>query len=172
MTDVSRGFDAIGAVEAAPSGAALIIRDYQRPDRETYASELINITREAGLYSLLAGDPVLADRLGADGVHLPEGLSDHAALANRLGLLVTISAHSGPAAARAARLGADAILLSPIFATTSHPEARPLGPLAASQIAANTPTPVIALGGVDLETTRRLYGKQFAGIAAISGFHP
>ena len=172
ITDAARGFDAASAIAAAPPGAALIIRDYERPDREGFASELINIAREAGLYSLLAGNPVLADGLGADGVHLPEGLGDHAAHANRLGLLVTISAHSGPAASRAARLGADAVLVSPVFETGSHPGARSLGPFAAGQIAAMTPAPVIALGGVDAETAPRLLGMGFAGIAAISGFHP
>lgn len=172
ITDAARGFDAERAIEASPAGAALIIRDYDRPNREAYASALISRARDAGLFTLLAGAPQMAEDLGADGVHLPEALRDRAALANRLGLLTTISAHSGPAAGAAARLGADAVLISPVFATGSHPGARPMGPFAAGRIAAATPAPVIALGGVDASDARRLHGLEFAGVAAVSGFHP
>ena len=61
----------------------------------------------------------------------------------------------------------DAVFLSPVFATTSHPGAASLGPLRAAMIAAHEQVPVYALGGV---TARKaaLLSPTFSGIDAIT----
>ena len=57
--------------------------------------------------------------------------------------------------------------LSPVFTTTSHPGARPLGPLRAAMIAAHAQIPVYALGGVNA-CNAGLLPPAFSGIAAIT----
>ncbi|ADM09021.1 thiamine monophosphate synthase [Parvularcula bermudensis HTCC2503] len=57
--------------------------------------------------------------------------------------------------------------VSPIFPTASHPDRAPLGPLRGARIAAALPYPCFALGGIDLETGRRLVGLPFWGIGVI-----
>jgi thiamine-phosphate pyrophosphorylase len=62
---------------------------------------------------------------------------------------------------------ADAALLSPVFATKSHPKARPLTAPRARLIACHALLPVLALGGVTARNAALLSG--FSGIAAIDG---
>jgi thiamine-phosphate pyrophosphorylase len=59
------------------------------------------------------------------------------------------------------------VLLSPVFATRSHPKAHPLTPVRARFIARAALVPVLALGGVTARNATLLSG--FSGIAAIDG---
>jgi thiamine-phosphate pyrophosphorylase len=77
-------------------------------------------------------------------------------------MVITISAHSLRALSRR---HVDAIFLSPVFATESHPERAALTAVRASLMARKARVPVYALGGVNSQNARRLHG--FAGIAAI-----
>jgi thiamine-phosphate pyrophosphorylase len=79
--------------------------------------------------------------------------------------IITSSAHSLRALMGAQFL--DAVFLSPVFATTSHAGARPLAPARAAFIAAASPVPVYALGGVTARNAA-LLAPAFSGIAAIS----
>ena len=79
--------------------------------------------------------------------------------------IITASAHSLRALMGAHLL--DAVFLSPVFATTSHKNARPLTPLRAAFIASHAPVPVYALGGVTAQNAA-LLAPAFGGIAAIS----
>ena len=60
--------------------------------------------------------------------------------------------------------GADAVLLSPVFPTRSHPGAKALGPLRFRLLAARAPAPVIALGGMTSDRARRLRHSRWAAI--------
>jgi thiamine-phosphate pyrophosphorylase len=71
---------------------------------------------------------------------------------------------------RARRAGADAALVGPVFATASHPGARPLGPLLFAALARLSPLPVYALGGIEETTARRLKAAGAQGFAAIGAF--
>jgi thiamine-phosphate pyrophosphorylase len=142
--------------------------------RASLAQALRPIVHERGLLLLIAGDAPLAARIGAHGLHLPETRvaetrhwkSAHPAW------LVTASAHSERALARAARFGADAALLAPAFPTLSHKERASLGVTRLRLMAARAAVPVYALGGVNAQTVQRLAAARFAGIAAIDGLLP
>ena len=75
------------------------------------------------------------------------------------------------ATTEAARLGADAILVSPVFASRSPSAGAPLGAGTFSAIVAATPAPVYALGGVTAETAAGLVNSGAAGLAGIEGFN-
>ena len=55
-----------------PAGSIIICRDYDHADRVGLAHSLRRITREQKQFLLVAGDPVLARAVDADGIHLPE----------------------------------------------------------------------------------------------------
>ncbi|MCW5699414.1 MAG: thiamine phosphate synthase [Rhodospirillales bacterium] len=177
MTDATRLPDPLPAVAALPRGAAVILRHYESPDREALARKLAHLCRRRGVRLLIAGDTRLAIRVGADGVHLPEHVLAHGSRVWALwrrqrrprGWLVTAAAHSSAALHRAARAGIDAVLLSPVFATPSHPGARTIGPLRFTAMTGTSPLPVYALGGINTKTARRLIASGLAGIAAIGG---
>ncbi|HEY1632619.1 MAG TPA: thiamine phosphate synthase [Rhizomicrobium sp.] len=158
MTDDATLPDPRAAAHALPHGSLVILRGTAlRFARDIHAIR--------GLRLLIANDGALAARIGADGIHLSEARAHEAAhwRARHPGWLITAAAHS----LRATAVQADAVLLSPIFATRSHPGAKTLG-LRALTIARQAATPVYALGGVDAITVRRLDGGAFAGVAAIS----
>jgi thiamine-phosphate pyrophosphorylase len=68
----------------------------------------------------------------------------------------------------AARLGADAALLSPVFATRSHPGGATLGPVRFRLLARQAALPVIALGGMDARRARALRWRRWAAIDGLS----
>jgi len=126
-----------------------------------------------GLWFSVAGDPRLALAVKADGCHLPAFMVSRlpARLAAGLAggrLFLTAAAHDPAEIRRAAEAGMDAVLISPVFATSSHPGARALGPARFAALAALSPVPVYALGGVTAGSARRLRLLPPAGLAAVS----
>ena len=115
---------------------------------------------------LLHGEPRLAQRAGCAGVHLPAGGDVGAARALlHPSAWVSISAHSTEEVLAAAEAGADAVTLSPIFASASKPGYGPaLGLERLGEVAAVSPLPVIALGGIEDEGERaRMPGRGRRG---------
>ncbi len=168
MTDEARLPDPARVVAGLAPGTMAILRHYGDPDRARLAAELAGICRASGVLLSIAGDARLAAAIGAAGVHLPEqALRGGRRAAADSRLLVTAAAHSLPALRRAALAGADAALLSSVFATASHPGAPVLGPQRFARLVREAPLPVYALGGIDRRTAPRLAASGAVGIAAI-----
>ncbi|MBA2587057.1 MAG: thiamine phosphate synthase [Alphaproteobacteria bacterium] len=161
MTD-ERKADWAAAARLLPRGSVVVVRGRDTKKRLALAESLHGIAP-----LLISDDPALAARIGATGLHLPEARMRHAAhwRAAFPHWIITSSAHSLRALMGAHLL--DAVFLSPVFATTSHGNARPLTPVRAAFIAAHAPVPVYALGGVTAQNVA-LLAPAFSGIAAIS----
>jgi thiamine-phosphate pyrophosphorylase len=165
MTD-DRAADWAGAARRLPHGSVVVVRARDTRRRRALAEEL------HGLAALLiADDPMLAEAIGAAGLHLPEARMKQALhwRARHPDWIITSSAHSLRALMGAASL--DAVFLSAVFATTSHRDAKPLTPVRAAFIAAQASVPVYALGGVTARNAA-LLAPAFSGIAAIGSFLP
>ena len=173
MTDAERLPDPVAAARALPKGSAIIVRHTDARARAELAEALAAIARECGLKLLIANDAALADRVRADGLHLSEARAREAAHWRALHphWLITAAAHSANAVAAAAA-DAHAALLSPVFATKSHPGREPLGPPKVRAIARAADVPVYALGGITCENVAQLAGAHLAGIAAIGALTP
>ncbi len=163
FTDPKRTPDPARIAAKLPRGAAVVFRHFGAADRAETAHRLARICRARGLILLIANDPLLAHKVGADGVHWPER-----SLGRSGAHLNTASAHSARALARA-KNRADIAILAPIFSSRSPSATHPLGPLRAGRLARAATLPVIALGGVNARTAKRLLGRGFAGLAAIDG---
>jgi thiamine-phosphate pyrophosphorylase len=164
MTDDDRLPDPVAAARALPRRSIVIVRAQAAAKRRVLALSLREVARANGLFLLIAGDVALARSIGADGVHLPEArIGEAAAIRAQNRFVVTASAHSLAALRKAGAV--DALILSAVFATASHPDGASLGPLRASLIARLSPLPVYALGGITAKNANRLAG--FCGIAAI-----
>ena len=170
MTDAARVAEPATDIVRLKPGDAVIMRDYNARDRAARARVLKRLCRQRRLRLLVAGDARLARAIGADGLHLPESLvaAPGWRRLKRPGWLVTAAAHSGAAIARAFTCGVDAVLLSPVFPTASHPGGRALGVIRFARLVRWSPLPVYALGGISAVTLRRLNGTSIAGIAGIS----
>jgi thiamine-phosphate pyrophosphorylase len=151
------------ALEAAlrqlPRGSGFIFRHYHLPatERRTRFGTLARIARARGHVVVLSGSTKLARNWGADGAYGADLASGPAGL--RLA-----TAHSFKDLRRTIR--ADAVLLSPVFATRSHPRAKPLGALRLRLLAAQAAVPVIALGGMNPRCAKRLGWPRWAAIDA------
>ncbi len=84
--------------------------------------------------------------------------------------LLGASCHHLPDLQKAQSLGADFAVLGPLAATSSHPDAEPLGWARFAQWRAEVSLPIYAIGGMhpNLIDTARRHGSQ--GIAAITAF--
>ena len=71
---------------------------------------------------------------------------------------------------RAAQRRIPLILLSPMFATRSHPEWAPLARMRASTLARLAGAPVVALGGMDSRRFAKVKALGFHGWAGIGAF--
>lgn len=140
------------ALKAMPRGSGFIFRHYHLDPAERRArfAVLARLARARGHLVVLAGGSNLAKRWGAD---LAYGAG---------GDLVPV--HSLREIGRARQ--AVAVLLSPAFPTRSHPDAKPLGPVRFRLLAARATVPVIALGGMNTRSAKRLGWSRWAGIDA------
>lgn len=159
MTD-DRNVNWAAAASRLPRGSVVVVRSRDAKRRAALAASL------AGFPLLIADDPILAAEAGI-GLHLPEARMREAAhwRARFPHWVITASAHSLRALMGAREL--DAVFLSPVFPTTSHPGAGALHPARAALIAAQAPVPVYALGGITARNAA-LLAPAFSGIAAIS----
>lgn len=82
--------------------------------------------------------------------------------------LLSVSCHTIEEMEKAEELGADFMVLSPVQATSSHPDAEPLGWDRFSEMIASINLPVYALGGVTRDDMRQAWLSGGQGIAAIS----
>lgn len=116
----------------------------------------MRIAKVRKLTVVLAGSPSQAVRWGADGVHLRQQKKREAAQALRLGLYLTMPAHSRGEARAARRAGADLVFVSPLYPTRSHQGAEGLGGKRFAQVARVSGAQVVALGGMNDSRGRAL----------------
>lgn len=154
------------SLRVLPRGSGFIYRHYHLPGPERLARfrALARIARSRGHVVVLADSALTAREWGADGVY-----GAPLALWPRRGdLLQLATAHNMRELAQAGRKGADGVLLSPAFATRTHPGAPFLGPVRFRLLAARSPVPVMALGGMSRRTAQRLDWSHWAAIDGLS----
>ncbi|HSN63970.1 MAG TPA: thiamine phosphate synthase, partial [Azonexus sp.] len=83
---------------------------------------------------------------------------------------VGASCHSAGELARAAELGLDYALLSPVLPTPTHPDAAHLGWDEFSKLIGGCPLPVFALGGMKKDLLATAQGHGAHGIALMRGW--
>lgn len=175
MTDPAKSNNLERLVEIVKSEFVIIFRHYDDPNRESLARDVVGRAHRKGVRILIADDPAMALRLSADGVHLPGYRLRSIAAVGRARLrpdwLITCAAHSRQELAAAERAGADAALLSPVFAATSRIERPPIGAIKFAALARHVNIPVYALGGISQDKVGRLRGSGAAGIAGIGLFN-
>ena len=159
MTDERVGDALWPALRRLPPGSGVVFRHHATPPAERRALlrrvERIAIARRLTLLVAAGGS-------GKGGVH-------GAAPGKRPR---SWSAHDRRQAIAGVRRGASLMFVSPVFATRSHPGAKPLGPMRAATIACGLQVAVIALGGMDERRWQRIKRLGFDGWAAIDAWLP
>lgn len=152
------------ALKRLPRGSGLIFRHYHLNDeaRRKHFAKLARLARSGGHVVALSGSAREARRWKAAGAYGPPSRLGSGPAALRL-----VTAHSLREIGMAHRARAHAILLSPVFATRSHPVGKVLGPVRFRLFAAYARVPIFALGGMTARRSRALLWKKWAAIDGI-----
>jgi thiamine-phosphate pyrophosphorylase len=167
LTDPVRTPDPLVTAGHLSSCHGLIYRHYSQPKHDIVAAGLAKVCRKRHVALLIANDPVLAMKVGADGVHWPFVQRAKARYWRDRFALMTASAHTPDQLRQLQDAGFDAALLSTAFPSASPSARKPLGPLRLRSLARTSSLPVYALGGLNAETAGQV--APVAGIAAIEG---
>lgn len=156
---------------ALAAGLRLIqVRDKKLPEAErlALAREVVARARAHGARVLVNGSVDLCREAGADGVHL-----DSASLVRLAGrpdvAWLGASCHSREELDRAAALGVDFAVLSPVLPTASHPGEATLGWEKFAAWTQACPMPVYALGGMQENLLDEARARGAHGIAMLRG---
>lgn len=163
------------AILAALRGGvdAVLVREKEMDSSRllAFASRLRAMTHEHGARLIVHTQADVAHAIAADGVHVAAScICEIAAMRHWLGsagMSISASCHSAEELREAASQGADFALLSPVFPTASHPGAPHLGIERFSELAGESPLPVVALGGITQENRGQLPGYGVAVVGAI-----
>jgi 8-oxo-dGTP diphosphatase len=139
------------------------------PQRHAFFATAVALCHAHGARVLINGEPALASATGADGVHLTA--HQLMTLKTRPEMpLVAASCHNRQELEQAARLGLDFVVLGPVKPTATHPDQPGLGWATFSDMIADFPLPVYAIGGLssaDIATAQNLGAQGIAAIRAV-----
>ena len=172
LTDEDRTATALEQIAGAPTGSMLLIRRRQQDAALNDAVAIAATAAERGIMvSVSLSTPPKS--LPVDAVHIPEN-----ALKNwrrtdlmRLNpLFISASAHGWSGIQKAAAVGVDAVLVSAVFTTKSHPDRSALGLYRFAALVQAASIPVYALGGMTYRQSRLTAAVGAVGFAGIGLF--
>ncbi len=136
-----------------------------------YAGDIVARAHACGARVLINADIALAQRSGADGVHLTaRQLRDSTQRPDFA--LVGASCHNAEELHRAEQLGADFAVLGPVLPTPTHPDALLLGWTGLQQLVIDVRIPVFALGGLQPADREQALVSGAHGLAMVRGAWP
>jgi 8-oxo-dGTP diphosphatase len=162
----------VAQIDRLPAGALLRPRLPQLDDRAyaALARPLIAHAREAGCKVIVDRAPQLAIDVGADGWHATSQMLALLRDPPDLPLWKIASCHSSAELARAKALGFDAAVLGAVKATSTHPDASPLGWNGFEALASEAGLPVYAIGGLGPRDRDDAFAHYAQGVAGISAY--
>ena len=164
---------------ALADGIRLVLLRLPRVAPDSYRRVALHareLCRYAGARLLLHAAAGLSDAdLGiADGVHLDSrtlvAMKKRPPLAK--GQWLSAAVHNARELQAAREVGADFLFASPVAATASHPQARPLGWQGFKVLSGKTNRPIYALGGLGPADCNQAWQHGGQGVAGIRAFWP
>lgn len=156
----------------AASGAKAIVlreKDLSEDEYEALAENVLQICKDYEKMCILHYYPEVAERLGAEAIHLPLWkLKETPDLAGEF-LRVGVSVHSPEEAQEAEGLGASYLIAGHIFETGCKPGLAPRGMDFLKKVCEQTALPVYAIGGMGKEHLPEAKKAGAAGICMMSG---
>ena len=158
----------------SPQKAAIILRQPGLDDEQYLRWVAFGLARcqAAGVDFLVHGSVRRLDQLPqAAGVHLPfaqiAGLKARPVPQDKVML---VACHNEQELTYAQQLDADCALLSPVLATSSHPEQKGMGWSRWAEMVKTVNIPVYALGGMAPDLVEQAWLNGGQGVAGITGF--
>ena len=156
------------AVKKSPQLIQVREKDLSPTDLEAFTKEVLSVCRPSGSKVLVNTHIDIADRVGADGVHLNS--VQLKSIINRPEIaLCAASCHTKEDLVRVDALALDFAVLSPVKVTASHSHAIPIGWNFFASLIEGMKTPVYALGGLSKEDLSDACDHGAAGISMLRG---
>lgn len=177
MTDAERLPDPSALIPQLPRNSAIIVRHFSYFKKKELINKINLLCRKHKVKLLVSDNLSLCLSYGLDGVHFSEKTIKKYASCGRLtkpkpDLIFTAACHSKTALIASERMNMDAVLLSPVFSTKSHPKARCLKAFGFSSLKGKSALHTYALGGINPKTAKRLINSQAVGFAGIGNLLP
>ncbi len=174
FTDRKKISDFAKIIEKLPQNSAIIIREYDldQKDREIFAQKIINLKGDRPIKIIVGKDIDLARKINADGIHFSD--FDNLPTNFRKGhFLLSFATHQEESIAQAINLEADMIFISPVFASSSHLEIKPLNQEKLRKILLKYKDLdyIYALGGINKNNISTAKQLGFSGFGAIDFFN-
>ena len=172
MTDAERLPDPSALIPKLPTGSGIIIRHFSREGKLKLIRKIKFLCRKHKVLLFVSDDINLALSMQCDGVHFSESSLKKAAgigkaLKPKPDFIYTCACHSQRSVYAAQKAKMDAMLISPIFKTNSHPNVHTKGPWQFQNMAISTNINCYALGGLNRKTAKRLLQTKACGFAGI-----
>lgn len=146
-------------------------KDRTANEIEVFARRLHEITRKHDVPLIINDHPAIAQRVGAEGVHLGQDDLPVAAAREIVGpdCAVGKSTHSLDQAIRAFYEGADYIGFGPLFATPTKPNYAPIGLDQIAKVHQAVRIPIFCIGGVKLDNLPKVIEAGARRVVIVSG---
>lgn len=148
-------------------------RDKKRDSKEliSLAYQVVSLCHEHNIPCIINDDVELAEKVGADGVHV--GRDDGAVSASRsylgAGKIVGASCYGEKKlAALAIQEGADYVAFGSVFPSATKPQAASIGIECLTHLCSGIAVPCVAIGGITADNVCQVYTAGAYAIAVIS----
>jgi thiamine-phosphate pyrophosphorylase len=158
---------AVAAAEGGATAVQLRAPELHVDELFRLAAELAPHLQERGVLFVVNDRIDVARESGAHGVHLGQGDLPSEWPESLEPLVLGVSVETAEQAMAAERLGADYLGVT-VWATTTKPEARPVGLEGLRRIVAATSLPVVGIGGVDASNAADVMAAGASGVAVVS----
>ncbi|MCR5370913.1 MAG: thiamine phosphate synthase [Clostridium sp.] len=134
------------------------------------ARDVRDVCRKHGIPFVINDSVELAERVGADGVHVGQGDMEAGKAREILGpdKIIGVSAKTVEQALLAEKNGADYLGVGAVFPTGSKSDASVISHETLKAICSAVKIPVIAIGGITADNVKELRGSGICGVAVIS----
>lgn len=134
------------------------------------ARDVRDVCRKHGIPFVINDSVELAERVGADGVHVGQGDMEAGKAREFLGpdKIIGVSAKTVEQALLAEKNGADYLGVGAVFPTSSKSDASVISHETLKAICSAVKIPVIAIGGITADNVKELRGSGICGVAVIS----
>lgn len=157
-----------------PRSAMMLLRPNQNLERSQWETA-VRLVRNERLIAFVNADLAVAKAAGAEGVHLNRARmavipADELARWQADNHWVSATGHSVAEVALANALGVNALLISPVLPTPSHPGELGMGWGEFTELTRHATMPCYALGGMNEDFLPHAQSMGAQGIAAIRGY--